>query len=234
MTDIRAAIETDKGTINLSLVADQAPFTVARPSVRRVVMKRTLTTGLLLLACVACEFGSTPSESVDLLVEAVQSKDSVEVARFIDIRRVAESAVDPLLQAAALMSRVDPDRFRRQTGGMGVEMLEQFRPMIAPLMEQLFWQMMLDPESLKQGPLGMMLGNQELPFKNLASAYQGVLREQREGNEATVAIELLNEDSGRPPMVFQLRLERIGGVWQVVAFENLSEAISEAMGVPVL
>ncbi len=35
MTDIRAAIETDKGTINLSLVADQAPFTVARPSVRR-------------------------------------------------------------------------------------------------------------------------------------------------------------------------------------------------------
>ena len=196
-------------------------------------MKRTLTTGLLLLACVACEFGSTPSESVDLLVEAVRSKDSVEVARFIDIRRVAESAVDPLLQAAALMSRVDADRFRRQTGGMGIEMLEQFRPMIAPLMEQLFWQMMLDPESLRQGPLGMMLGNQELPFENLASAYQGVLREQREGNDAIVAIELLDEHSGRPPMVVQLRLERIEGDWQVVAFDNLSNAIAEAMGVPV-
>ncbi len=197
-------------------------------------MKPTLRTGLLLpLACVACEFGSTPSESVDLLVDAVRSKDSVEVARFVDIRRVAESAVDPLLQAAALMSRVNPDLFRRQTGGMGVEMLEQFRPMIAPLMEQLFWQMMLDPESLQQGPLGMMLGNQELPFKNLASAYQGVLREHQEGNEAIVAIELLDEGSGRPPMVFQLRLERVEGDWQVVAFENLSDAIAEAMGVPV-
>jgi len=195
-------------------------------------MKRTLTTGLLLLACAACEFGSTPSESVDLLVEAVRSKDSVEVARFIDIGRVAESAVDPLLLAAALMSRVDPDRFRQQTGGMGIDVLEQFRPMIAPLMEQLFWQMMLDPESLRQGPLGMMLGNRELPFEDIASAYQGVLREEREGNKAIVAIELLDENSGRPPMVFQLRLERVEGDWQVVAFDNLSDAIAEVMGVP--
>ncbi len=196
-------------------------------------MKRTLRTGLLLLACVACEFGSTPSESVDLLVEAVRSKDSVEVARFIDIGRVAESAVDPLLEAAALMNRMNPDQFRRQTGGMGIEMLGQFRPMIPPLLEQLFWQMMLDPESLQQGTLGMLLGNRELPFENIASSYQGVLREQREGNEAIVTIELLDEDSGRPPMVFQLRLERIEGDWQVVAFENLSDAIAEAMGVPV-
>ena len=195
-------------------------------------MKRTLTTGLLLLACAACEFGSTPSESVDLLVEAVRSKDSVEVARFIDIGRVADSAVDPLLLAAALMSRVDPDRFRQQTGGMGIDVLEQFRPMIAPLMEQLFWQMMLDPESLRQGPLGMMLGNRELPFEDIASAYQGVLREEREGNKAIVAIELLDENSGRPPMVFQLRLERVEGAWQVVAFDNLSDAIAEVMGVP--
>lgn len=197
-------------------------------------MKRTLTTGLLLLACAACEFGSTPSESVDLLVNALRSKDSVEVARFIDIGRVAESAVDPLLLAAALMSRVDPDRFRQQTGGMGIDVLEQFRPMIAPLMEQLFWQMMLDPESLQRGPLGMMLGNQKLPFEDIASAYQGVLREEREGNKAIVAIELLDENSGRPPMVFQLRLERVEGDWQVVAFDNLSDAIAEVMGVPVL
>ena len=197
-------------------------------------MKRTLTTGLLLLVCAACESGPTPSESVDLLVEAVRSKDSVEVARFIDVLRVAESAVDPLLLAAALMSRVDPDRFRRRTGGMGIEVLEQFRPMIAPLMEQLFWQMMLDPESFQRGPLSMMLGNQELPFEDLASAYQGVLREEREGNKAIVAIELLNENSDRPPMVFQLRLERVEGDWQVVAFDNLSDAIAEVMGVPVL
>jgi hypothetical protein len=34
-------------------------------------------------------------------------------------------------------------------------------------------------------------------------------------------------------MVFQLRLERIEGDWQVVALEGLSDVIAEAMEVPV-
>jgi hypothetical protein len=190
-------------------------------------MKRSVTTTLLFLAGAACDFGPTPSETVDLLVEAVRARDSVEVARYIDVQRVAESAVDPLIQAATLMGQADPQRFRQQTGGLGVEMLEQFRPMIAPLMEQLFWQMMLDPEALQEGPIGMFLGNQPLPFEGLGNAYRGVLNEQREGDEALVAIELLEE--GTPPMVLQLRLERIEGDWQVVEFDNLSEAIAEAL-----
>ena len=192
-------------------------------------MKRSLTTAVLLLAGVACNFGPTPSETVDLLVDAVRARDSVEVARYIDIRSVAESAVDPLLQAASIMGQADPERFRRQTGGLGLEMLEGFRPMIAPLMEQLFWQMMLDPESLQEGPIGMFLGNQPLPFEELGNAYRGVLEEQRDGNEAMVAIELLDEANNTPPMVLQLRLERVEGDWRVVAFDNLSQAIAEML-----
>jgi hypothetical protein len=192
-------------------------------------MKRSLTTTFLLLAGVACDFGPTPSETVDLLVDAVRMRDSVEVARYIDIRSVAESAVDPLLQAASIMGQADPERFRRQTGGLGIEMLEGFRPMIAPLMEQLFWQMMLDPESLQEGPLAMVLGTQPLPFEELGEAYRGVLEEQREGDGAIVAIELLDEAAGAIPMVIQLRLERVEGDWRVVAFDNLSQAIAEVM-----
>ena len=192
-------------------------------------MKRSLSTTVLLLAGVACDFGPTPSETVDLFVDAIRARDSVALARYIDVGRVAESAVDPLLQAATLMGQADPERFRRQTGGLGVEMLQGFRPMIAPLMEQLFWQMMLDPESLQQGPIAMVLGNRPLPFAELGNAYRGVLEERREGAEAIVAIELLDEAAGAPPTVVQLRLERVEGDWQVVAFDNLSEVIAEAL-----
>jgi hypothetical protein len=190
-------------------------------------MRRSLTVGCLLLAAAAC--GPSPGETVDSLVEAVRARDSVTVARYIDVGRVAESAVDPLIAAATAMSQADPDRFRRQTGAVGPEVLEQLRPMIAPVMEQLFWQMMLDPEGLQQGPLGMMLGSQRLPFQELGEAYQGVVQEQRDGDEAIVSVELTNEAAGTPTVVVQLRLERIEGDWQVVGFENLSDVVAEAL-----
>ena len=192
-------------------------------------MTRLLSAGVLALAVGACDFGPSPSETVELLVEAVRARDSVEVARFIDIRRVSEAAVEPLIQAAGIMGQRDPDEFRRQTGGLGVEMLEQFRPMIAPLMEQLVWQMLLDPESLVQGPLGMLLGDQPLPFEAIGSAYRGVIDERREDNEAIVAVELSDDNSTRPPVVLELRLERVVGDWQVVGVENLSAAVAEAL-----
>ncbi len=192
-------------------------------------MKRWLSTTPILLVGVACNFGASPSETVDRLVEAIKAKDSVEVARYIDIRRVSEAAVDPLIQAANLMSQ-NPDALPGQAGGIGFGMLEQFRPMIAPLMEQIFWQMMLDPESLKQGPMGMMLGNQPLPFEELGSAYQGVLEERTDGAESIVAIELMTEDSGSPPLVLEMRLEQVHGEWQVIAFENLTDIIAKGFG----
>ena len=190
-------------------------------------MKRWLATTSMLWVGLACNFGASPSETVDRLVEAIKAKDSVEVARYIDIRRVSEAAVDPLIQAATLMSQVNPDAVPGQAGALDFRMLEQFRPMIAPLMEQIFWQMMLDPESLAQGPMGMVLGNQPLPFEDLGSAYQGVLEERTEGSESIVAIELLNEDSGNPPIVLEMRLEQVHGEWQVIAFENLTDIIAE-------
>lgn len=192
-------------------------------------MRRSLTIGVLLVAGAACDFGPSPGETVEMLAEAVQARDSVAVARYIDVARVAESAVDPLIGAATAMSAADPDQFRRQTGGMGVEVLEQLRPMIAPAMEALFWQMMLDPESLARSPMAMMLGNQPLPFEALGEAYQGVVEEERDGDEALVSIELFNESAGARPVVVQLRLERIEGDWQVVAFEDLSDVIAEAL-----
>ena len=190
-------------------------------------MKRWVPTTSILLVGLACNFGPSPSETVDRLVEAIRAKDSVEVARYIDVRRVAEAAVDPLIQAASVISQANPDTLSGQTGGFNLDMLEQFRPMIAPLMEQLFWQMMLDPESVAQGPMGSMLGNQSLPFEELGSAFQGVLEERTEGNESIVAIELLDEDWERPPLVLEMRLERVEGDWQVIAFENLGDIIAE-------
>ena len=81
-----------------------------------------------------------------------------------------------------------------------------------------------------QGPLGIVLGDRTLPFGELGSAFQGVLEERTEGNESIVAIELFDEDSGRPPLVLEMRLERVEGKWQVTAFENLSDIIVEGLG----
>ncbi len=193
-------------------------------------MKRWLSTTSILLVGLACNFGASPSDTVERLVEAIKARDSVEVARYIDIRRVSEAAVDPLIQAANLMSETNPDALPGQAGALNFGMLEQFRPMIAPFMEQILWQMMLHPESLAQGPLGMILGDQPLPFEELGSTFQGVLDERTEGDESIVAIELSNEDSGNPPMVIEMRLERVEGEWQVIAFENLSDIITEGFG----
>ncbi len=193
-------------------------------------MKRWLSTTPMLLVGLACNFGASPSESVERLVEAIKARDSVEVARYIDIRRVSEAAVDPLIQAANLMSQANPDALPGHAGGLSFEMLEQFRPMIAPFMEQIFWQMMLDPESLAQGPMGMILGNRPLPFEELGRAFQGVLEERTAGNESIVAIELLNDESGVLPLVLEMRLEQVEGEWRVIAFENLSDIIAEGFG----
>jgi len=183
---------------------------------------------LCLTMFIACRSAPSPSETVDLLVEAVREGDSVEIVRHIDIGRVASSAVEPLFQAAAMMDVADPDRFRRQTGGMGIEMLEQFKPMIAPMMEQLFWQMMLHPEAFEEGPIGQVLGGQPLPFAQLGDAYQGVTSERRDGDDAIVSMELSHESSGRS-VVLDMRLEETEDGWRVVSFDNLQETITNIL-----
>ena len=57
-----------------------------------------------------------------------------------------------------------------------------------------------------------------------------MLQERTEGNESIVAIELLDEDSGRPQLVLEMRLEQVHGEWRVIAFENLTEIIAEGLG----
>ena len=193
-------------------------------------MNRSLTVTVLLVvvAATACDRGLSPAESVDALVEAVTAKDSVEIARLIDLPRVSESAVDPLIEAASLLSDMDPDVFRLQTGGMGVEMLLQFRPMIAPLIEQLFWQMLLDPEAAQRGPLGSVLGGREIRVDEMAAAYQGVLSEREEGPDTVVVtVELAPDDANIQPIAVELRLGRAEGHWVVVAFSNLAQTFAE-------
>lgn len=192
-------------------------------------MKRLAAVALLGCLATACSSEPSPSETIDLLVEAVQARDSVEVAKYIDISRVAESSVDPLFQAATLMEQNDPERFRAQTGGMGVEMLEQFRPMLAPLMESLFWQMMLNPQALQEGPMAPLLGDQPLPFERLGDNYRGVTDERMDGDDAIVSVQLEDEAANHSVSI-DMRLAKGDDGWKVVAFENLAETIATVMG----
>ncbi len=193
-------------------------------------MNRSLTVTMLLVAAMACDRGMSPAESVDALMEAVAAKDSVGIARLIDLPRVSESAVDPLIDAAGRLSDMDPDGFGQQTGGMGVEMLRQFRPMIAPLIEQLFWQMLLDPESAQRGMLGSVLGGREIRIDEMAAAYRGVLSEREEGPDTVVVtVELAPDNAEIQPIAVELRLGRAEGYWVVVAFTDLAQTFAELM-----
>lgn len=193
-------------------------------------MNRSLTLTALLVAVMACDRGLSPAESVDALMHAVTAKDSVEIARLVDLPRVSESVVDPLLEAASRLSDMDPDFFGRQTGGMGIEMLRQFRPMIAPFIEQLFWQLLLDPESAQRGPLGSVLGGREIRIDEMAAAYRGVLSEREEGPDTVVVtVELAPDDADMQPVAVELRLERTDGYWVVVAFSDLAPTFAELM-----
>ena len=191
---------------------------------------RSFAIASVLLAVAACERGLSPSDSVDALMDAVTVKDSVEIARFVDLPRVAESAVDPLIDAAGRLSELDPDGFGQQTGSMGVQMLEQFRPMIAPLIEQLFWQMLLDPEAAQRGPLAAALGGRDIRLDEMASSYQGVVSQHEEGpDEIVLGLELAPDDADVEPITVDVRLERQEGYWKVVAFSNLSQTFGELM-----
>jgi hypothetical protein len=102
--------------------------------------------------------------------------------------------------------------------------------MIAPFIEQLFWQMLLYPESTQRGPLGSVLGGREIRIDEMASAYRGVLSEREEGPDTVVVtVELAPEDTEIQTIVIELRLGRAEGYWVVVAFSDLARTFAELL-----
>lgn len=178
------------------------------------------------LVVVAGCWGPSPTDAVDALIEAIGARDSVAIARYADIARVAESSVDPLIEAAGMMSELGMTGPGGQSGEMAVQMLEQFRPMLAPLMEQMFWQMLLDPDSFRRGPFAGILGGETLAFDRISEAYQGVAYERKDENDRRiVGIDLSSEaDSSN---VLELVMERGEDTWQMVGFVDLLGKIEE-------
>ena len=177
------------------------------------------------VALAGCAPSST--DAVDALIAAIGARDSVEIARYADIARVAESSVDPLIEAAGMMSERGMTGPGGQNPAMAAQMLEQFRPMLAPLLAQMFWQMMLDPDSFRQGPFASVLGGQNLVFDGIAEAYQGVAYERDENDQRIVAIDLASEaDSTR---VLEIVMERGEDGWRMVAFADLVGQIEAMM-----
>jgi hypothetical protein len=90
--------------------------------------------------------------------------------------------------------------------------------------------MLLDPEALQRGPLASVLGNRDIRFDEIASAYQGVVSQREEGpDEIVVEVELAPEDLAGQSIVVNLRLERAEGYWRVIAFSDLAETFGELM-----
>ena len=69
-------------------------------------MKR-LSTIATAVVVAGCQWGPSPTDAVEALIEAIGARDSVAIARYANIARVAESSVDPLIEAAGMMSTSD-------------------------------------------------------------------------------------------------------------------------------
>ncbi len=188
-------------------------------------MKR-LSTIATAVVVAGCQWGPSPTDAVEALIEAIGARDSVAIARYANIARVAESSVDPLIEAAGMMSELGMTGPGGQSGEMAMQMLEQFRPMLAPLMEQMFWQMLLDPDSFRQGPFAGILGGETLAFDRISEAYQGVAYERKvENDRRIVGIDLSSEaDSSN---VLELVMERGEDTWRMVGFADLLGEIEE-------
>jgi hypothetical protein len=172
--------------------------------------------------------GPSSTEAVDALIAAIGARDSVGIDRHADIARVAEASVDPLIEAAGMMSERGMTGPGGQNPAMAAQMLEQFRPMLAPLLEQMFWQMLLDPDSFRQGPFASVLGGQNLVFDGIAEAYQGVAYERDDENDQRiVAIDLGSEAD--PTRVLEIVMERGEDGWRMVAFADLVSQIEGMM-----
>ena len=193
-------------------------------------MKTALWMGPLLLGVAGCNWGESRDESVDALMEAIEARDSIAVDRYIDVGRVAQSAVEPLIEAATLLATMDPGQAGGLAGGMDLGMLQQFRPMLAPLMEQVFWQMMLSPESLERGPLGSILGNAPIRFDRMSEFYRGVISESDDDDGlAFVSVELTAQGADAVPVIIDLAVEREERHWKVVGFANLTGTMLDLM-----
>ena len=190
-------------------------------------MKR-LSVCVAVMAVAGCQWEPSSMDAVDALIVAIAAKDSVEIARYADIARVAESSVDPLIEAAGMMSERGMTGPGGQSADMAAQMLEQFRPMLAPLMEQMFWQMLLDPESFRQGPFASVLGGGALPFDGIAEAYQGVLYERNDEILGHIVGIDLSPDADSTK-VLELVMERGEDVWRLVAFADLVGKLEEMM-----
>ena len=171
-----------------------------------------------------------PLTQTQPVAETAALVEDYAIARHADIGRLAESAVDPLIESADMLGELGLGGLEGATGGMAAQMLEQFRPMIAPLMEQMFWQMLLDPESFRQGLFGAALGEREIPFEEIAEAYQGVAYElDADRDQRIVGIDLAREESA-DTVTIELILERGEDGWRVVEFADLADAIAETVG----
>jgi hypothetical protein len=184
--------------------------------------------GAFVAVVVLAGCGPSSTEAVDALIAAIGARDSVGIDRHADIARVAEASVDPLIEAAGMMSERGMTGPGGQNPAMAAQMLEQFRPMLAPLLEQMFWQMLLDPDSFRQGPFASVLGGQNLVFDGIAEAYQGVAYERDDENDQRiVAIDLGSEAD--PTRVLEIVMERGEDGWRMVAFADLVSQIEGMM-----
>jgi hypothetical protein len=181
----------------------------------------------------------TPAGSLQRLGAGFAARDRAAVARYLDVPRTVESAVDQIV-AGATKVFVDSVAAATQRPGatkvsghdaiataFAVGILQVMKPALRTYFEAAISRALAAdsaPPAAVVGPFGRLLGDRPLDTHRFKRQYRGIKRVQMQGTVALVDVEFHNDSTGIT-FVPQLRMERRERYWQLVGFTNLSDVV---------
>ncbi|MDH5642955.1 MAG: hypothetical protein OEY63_02050 [Gemmatimonadota bacterium] len=182
---------------------------------------------LFLSAFAACS--EDAEQSVQALVDALEGKDSLRIATYLDVDRAAESITDPLLDLAQYVGENEPQAFGGQVNPMELQMLRAMRPVIPQMISQVFWQIALTDEG-GENPLTAVLRGRGVDISDATWSYIGAeyveaIDDSLSVVGATVSLSGLGEN-----LVLPLLVVDRDGHWQVVGIRDIEGLVSHLDG----
>lgn len=164
---------------------------------------------------------ASPEASLDSLVAALRDRDSVRVVKYIDVSRVANSAVDQFIAAAQVQAQ-EPGELG---AAVATGMLEAMKPMIAGMIEGAVWMVLGSAEPVEgEAAAGMaeLFGGQEPNFDEIVDAYEGVAYVDDRDTMALVGLNVFRQETNAT-VVVEVMMEPVDDYWRLVELTNLEQ-----------
>jgi hypothetical protein len=186
--------------------------------------KHFLGTIFLTTLVFGCSFEPTPTDTLQEIKVAVETKDAVKFQRYVDVDSVASKAVDAVMGHAmtSSMPSEDSEGFEAIGAALGMAFMETMKPMMVEAIKAALL------EAAGQRPVVGSEGQSHEMTSGLAEMFEGSSSSwkassvKEDGPLAIVSIPFTSEEIGET--VLDLKLEKAeSGDWRLTELANLSE-----------